>query len=318
MKKMIIVLTVLLLAAPAGAAVVITAVDADGTGAGRVVTVSYNASGETELVRAFALDITADSGAKITAVENVNANYDIFPGSIDINETTGVVTSPGQAACSGSFEGTLPGLNTTGGVTVEMGSLYEAGVESPPAVSGTLCTFTVDIDCNISIVANAIRGGIVLENGVTATGDYTAATNVAIGGAAPECLSSSHPDYANWVKAGKPDCWCDTPEGSGYQCKGDADGLFTGKDKVGSRIWVTGTDLDVLIAGWQKLDSAVDGSIGTTGLGISYACADFNHSFVGKDKNGSRINVTGLDLDILIAGWQKVDNVSPMNADCFP
>jgi hypothetical protein len=116
-----------------------------------------------------------------------------------------------------------------------------------------------------------------------------------------------------WVKAGKPTCWCPASGGgSDFQCKGDADNDFVGKDKPGSRQWVTSDDLNILIAGWQKYDDS-SGNVGT------WICADFDHDFVGKDKNGSRQWVTSDDLNVLIAGWQKYDDDTYFTTSpCFP
>ncbi len=33
-------------------------------------------------------------------------------------------------------------------------------------------------------------------------------------------MKNTHPDYAAWDAAGKPDCWCYE-----YNCRGDADGI---------------------------------------------------------------------------------------------
>jgi hypothetical protein len=57
---------------------------------------------------------------------------------------------------------TLDGLGS-GGVTIEMGSLYASG-ETPPPDTGDLLTLTVSGPCNVSIAENVIRGGIVLED----------------------------------------------------------------------------------------------------------------------------------------------------------
>jgi len=97
MKKMILTLAVVLLAAPAWAAVEITL---ENLGEG-VIQIGYDATGETELVRAFALDIVATDGNIIDindySVGDDNAGYGIFPGSfagnVTVNPTTGRVDS---------------------------------------------------------------------------------------------------------------------------------------------------------------------------------------------------------------------------------
>lgn len=81
MRKIIFVLATLMFAAPALAGVTICTQTS-----GNEVTLTYDASAEAELVRAFALDITVQ-GATITAVKNPNPSYDIYPGSIVIMRT---------------------------------------------------------------------------------------------------------------------------------------------------------------------------------------------------------------------------------------
>jgi hypothetical protein len=115
-------------------------------------------------------------------------------------------------------------------------------------------------------------------------------------------------NYSKWVQAGRPLCWCRFK-----QCKGDADGLFDGKDKDGQRKWVSLTDLTVLVNAWQKVDNA------TWKANPTWICADFNRAFDGKDKDGQRKWVSLGDLGILVAGWQKVDtNVHFTTNPCFP
>ena len=108
------------------AAVTVTAVD---KGKGKV-DINYTDS-EASQVRAFALDITVDGSATITAVdpchtgENnaTNRGHGIFPGTIVI--VGGVITNVGTpvAEVADAPGDTLGGLGT-GGVTIEMGSLY--------------------------------------------------------------------------------------------------------------------------------------------------------------------------------------------------
>jgi hypothetical protein len=175
MKKAILVVAVLMLAAPAWGVVMITC-----EAKGPEVTVSYDMNDVNGLIRAVALDITVDNSAVIKSVygyhvgesNEVSTGYGIFPGSIDINATTGDVCdygTPVRDPCE--YPGiTLDGVNTPG-VTVEMGSLYyPVTPESPnaPGSSGVLLKFTVDCDCNVSIAENAAGGGVVMEDGSSA------------------------------------------------------------------------------------------------------------------------------------------------------
>jgi len=167
MKKIILVVVILALATPAMAVIDINAVD-EGSG---VVRIDYDASGHGQLPRAFALNITVDAGT----IDDVSsyfigegAGYGIFPGSIDINETTGVVDDNGTPVgdpCA--FPDTLPGLDTNG-VTIEMGSLYVGGPNAP-AAGGTLCRVTVSANCTLSVSGNIGRGRVVNEDATEAT-----------------------------------------------------------------------------------------------------------------------------------------------------
>ena len=162
MKKIIFILTLLLLVSPAWAKVEISC-----TTDGSVVTVSYAMSGgDTNLPRAFGLDITLDNDANIVSASSFNSSFWVHPGSIDVNTDVEppVVDSNGTAILSktgypqaNGFEGP-PDSN---GMTIEMGSLYY-GAPNAPASSGTLFTFTVDADCNVAIAGNTALGKVVL------------------------------------------------------------------------------------------------------------------------------------------------------------
>jgi len=171
MKKIMLVLAVLAMASSAFAGVTITAVD-EGSG---VVAIQYTADSE---VRAFALDISVDSGATISAISDYNVGectasvqgYGIFMGSIDVNATTGDVNDYGTPVASG--KDALGGLGTSG-ITIELGSLYVDA--NAPANSGTLCKITVDAngaaDVNVALAEeDTSRGGVVMKDasGITA------------------------------------------------------------------------------------------------------------------------------------------------------
>ena len=185
MKKVVLVLTVLMLAAPALAEVAITATD---DGGGKVI-VSYTSSDEPNVV-ALGLDIQLDNDANITEVLEVNENFWVYPGSIDVN-ADGSVDSNGTADCNKyqyapgtpAYAGTLPGLGTNG-VSIEMAALYVGAANAPPK-SGKLFAFKVDGDTCATITANVIRGSIVLENATTADSNFTAATNVCVSTGCP-------------------------------------------------------------------------------------------------------------------------------------
>ena len=107
-----------------------------------------------------------------------SAKFNIYPGSIDINDATGAIDDYGSVVCDSSvyLVDTLPGPfdhltgpNTppkadSNGMTVEMASLY-VGAANAPGNSGELFRFMVDKACNVTITENAIRGGVLLEDG---------------------------------------------------------------------------------------------------------------------------------------------------------
>ena len=172
MKKIVFILVVLLLAAPAWAEVLITCTQGSSMyfpgvpWDGNEVTVSYNFTSEANNVRAFSFDITLEdtSGADdavIVSISDVNPAYNIHPGSITIVD--GEVTDYGSAVCSPSYPDTLDGLGTNG-MTIEMASLYQKG-DPAPAKSGVLFKMKINNKaCTIHFDENGRRGGVVMEN----------------------------------------------------------------------------------------------------------------------------------------------------------
>jgi hypothetical protein len=223
---------------------------------GGVCAVRFDASAEEpNLVRAFALDIVVDNGAKIVDFDDtVNTDYIIYPGSIVI--TNGVVTSYGSAKADPNvFAGTM-GLDPNS-MTVEMGSLYApaTGWASPnkPATSGILFTFTVDKDCCVSISENAARGGIVMEDSSSPASNLPCPSCCCLS-IIVDCMKSSHAAYNDWVGGAnlvppapwaKPDCWCYK-----YQCRGDIDGKPIAP---GVPMYVSLADLTILRSAVNKM-----------------------------------------------------------------
>ena len=194
MKKLIVVLMLLLLVSPALAAVDVTAIRV-----GNLVIVKYDATTEPNLPRAFALDITVDSGAVIkknpgratigSACEDPYeyGDFDIFPGSagVDINDTTGQIDSYGSSVADPcDFPSDTKLGYGTNGITFEGGTLYApTGPGSPnaPPLTGILLKFWICQDANVTITENTVRGGIVLEDGtnpVTTNLPYTYLANL--------------------------------------------------------------------------------------------------------------------------------------------
>ncbi|MHC4604305.1 MAG: hypothetical protein ACYS6W_13350 [Planctomycetota bacterium] len=287
MKKIAFVLAVLLFTAPAWAAVTITATQVGSTDQ---VEISYVSDGN--LPRAFGLDITVTDGNITACSAEVEGEctaavrgYGIFPGSIQI-DAGGNVTDFGNPAAVAGATGALGGIDTNG-ITVELGSLYQGPNE--PALSGVLCTITVSqAPTTVRIAGNAARcgssspaHGVVMEDWL----EVPVVTYVDGPVSSWDCFDSGDPAYADWVAAGKPDCWC-ASKGYPRQCHGDTDNIAEGK----GGFWVFSQDLITLLNGWGK-------AMG--GLNPGEICADFDHSAEGK----GLFRVFSQDLIILLNNW---------------
>jgi len=306
MRMMILALAVLLLAAPALATVTIEATQVGET---KVVEISYDAETETELVRAFALDITVTDGNIVEindfAIGDDNGGYGIFPGNfsryITVNSTTGDVDDwdvpEYTPVADGADPGAQGGLGTPG-ITIEMGALYETNA---PLKSGVLCTITVSDDCTVNLALNGMRGNVVLETAEEPL-DPVELVGCEVVTAPDECFDSSHPKYDEWVNVGKPESWCYK-----YQCYGDADGKRNGSMIVGyARVRVE--DLNILVAGW-KVEDYVDPET------HPWIAADFDRKLNGSVIVGlSRIRVE--DLNILVANWKSDTGIDMANPGC--
>ena len=191
MRKMIFVLVLLLLASPALARVDITA-DANG---GTVYVYYSMAGADTNLPRAFGLNIECvrtvpgnPNEPNILSVGNLNPNFNIYPGSIDINNTTGEVDDYGTPV--NSLYG-LAGPNDSNGMTIEMGSLYVGSPNAPPS-SGLILSFVVDKNCTVNISGNAARGNVVMEDvSINADPNYGTVT--------VDCACPGDIDGGGWI-----------------------------------------------------------------------------------------------------------------------
>jgi len=291
MKKFLFVLIALLLVAPAVADVVITCAQ---NGSEPEAIVYYDATTETELPRAFALDITISAGT-IDALVDHNGMFWVHPGSIVIDGNSVSQEGTPIAVQDGNYPGREEGGLGTDGITIEMGSLYDpcdATYQDPPPASGTLLTFSVTADCTVTIAGNAARGGVVLED-PDADPTVTYSTCAII----TECYTG--PDYDDWVAIGKPSCWCNP-----RQCYGDAADDLAGDPKNG--YWYVGaTDLSILQNAWKVKEPATAPT--PSGPGIASItdgeCADIAHDLAGDPKNGYWF-VGATDLSILTTYWK--------------
>lgn len=129
-----------------------------------------------EVVRAFALDVSVDKGQIVGIFGFLRGlskpgttGYGIFPASfrdqITVDSGTNIDWSPSGytplADVSDSPGNTLPGLNSPG-VTLELGGLWDPTIPAAiPGPVGTLCALQLSQPANVSVAANAIRGGVV-------------------------------------------------------------------------------------------------------------------------------------------------------------
>ena len=313
MRKMILALAVVLLAAPAWAGVTITVTKISDT----KVAINYDATTElSQLVRAFALDVTATGGTIVGVagykVGDDNNGYGIFPGNfslyITVNPTTGMVDSwddPNYTPVAPpDTPGALGGLGTDG-ITIEMGSLYDTGA---PSITGVLCTVTVsEGTCKLCVTGNAIRGNIVMED----AGEMIpaeACINYGCWSEFPNGPGYAR-QYADWVMFGKPRCWLNSQmlgedisdtglvnyTAGDYQCDGDAN---TDRESPLAKWRVSASDLSLVIANWKKP------------IATANPCADIKHD---SENPLAKWRVSASDLSRLITNWKKNRTQLPGN-----
>jgi len=200
MKKIVILLAVVALAAPAFAQDVeinlSTRVEFNAPGPlddQIFVDVKYDATAAGKLVRGFSFDVEVDNGAGILAVDGYKGQGDptdvmsssdpgktlgfgIYLGTVDIDVTTNplnpVITAEGNPVANGpdSLSGGFTGA-TYPGITIECGSLYDPLVTADATLAaGTL--FTIEVNKLITAMTltadEDTRGGIIFEDGTKA------------------------------------------------------------------------------------------------------------------------------------------------------
>jgi hypothetical protein len=307
-KKVILVLFMVFIAAPAFAGITVECNQVTPQCEEVVIEVKYEMDGsDANLPRAFGLDIYVDNGAAISSIYAFDPNFYVSPGTFDYN--------------GGDPNWGIPVVNLdTNSFTVEMGSLYAAGDTgghtTPPESSGVLFRFAIDAngqaDCNIVIEENAARAGtdsngVVMED-TEKSFPASYVTLVGIKAEVNECMKG-HADYTQWASVGKPACWCHT-----RQCHGDAD-----NDKYGFfSYWTSIPDLQVLKQAWNKpYGDLVD----VNGVHLEYdgtplICADFDHD----DYGFFNYRVSIPDLTIMKNNWNTANkpdpNCSPGNRPC--
>jgi hypothetical protein len=130
-------------------------------------------------------------------------------------------------------------------------------------------------------------------------------------------LSTCYPADANepnWKAVGRPDCWCKAstaqePNGSGYQCDGDADGAVFGQWRV------YGVDLTMLSNNYKKTAAQLTADPNVTLSGkikIHAACADFDHKAFGTWR------IYGVDLTVISTNYKKLNSSSVTATNRLP
>jgi hypothetical protein len=289
-------------------------VDFDCTNDSNEVTVTWTVVADTNLVRAFALDIICDVDIDKDSFTGLDPNYWVYPGSIDINTTTGQVDANGNPVCTDPCDGTELEPNSA---TIEMGSLYK-GDANKPLSSGTVCKFKVKVstgDVNVTLAENAIRAGVVMEDANNDDANLPQTWTLSIG--VPDCFPQG-PEYSTqrgyWESFGKPDCWCGTGTGAvsdGFQCHGDADG----KKSVAPffrRVYIG--DISTITANWKLKDSDWNSSdpLGTTPGNLN-PCADVDHK---KSVAPFFRRVYIGDISRATTNWKAKDSDFSSGANC--
>lgn len=293
MRKVLLSLLVLALAAPSFAAVKITAEDA-GSG---VLKLYYECTaGEVIRGLALAVEVTdgdgvvaAASDAVVPAASRFNTFIDYAftveagaPGTYTIG--AGHPLANKVAAGVATFPATV--------YSVSMGCLDEfEKVQGGVTGSGELVAikYTMAANTTVAISADTLRGGIV-GDGITEVNIQ--ASQVLVGG---ECIPTTNASYAEWVKVGKPASWCNV-----RQCYGDANNAQEPFGK--GTVYVGMEDLAVMVSGFR-----VQYVNPTTSPWIA---ADFSRTAEAFGKGTVRVGMD--DLAILVANFRK----ATVGADC--
>ncbi len=266
---------------------------------------------------AMALDVDATDDIVAVAVDSF---FDIFM-DVAYDEEAGDGYTYGEdngngCICDQDAAGSLalPQSN----FCISMGGL--GGEEEPlddPCLSGTI-VLTADGYAEGYISENALRGGVIDENGAQVTTNLPIAF-VICGDCGDDCMQILGVDtdypavYAAYLAAsayfgeGAVDCWCDE-----YNCQGDGDGSFASIDVDGKRKWVTLADLNVLSSGWGKKESQMPA------VTPPPICGDADRNFAGSDVDGKRKWVTLPDLNILSTSWGKKESQMPTGPHQVP
>jgi hypothetical protein len=295
---------VLVVAVPAMAIVNFTASD---IGSGKLQ-IAYTTT-DGDLPRGVALRISCSDGAVVdtTAQVVVNPAFNTF---IDYAFSQGISYQIGQghplakATEAGKLEADASDFS------VCMGVLDQAGGQAagPASTNNLILLQLKGVGCptTVTISADTLRGpasgvvGSVLQSNLP--------ISIQIWNMCGECLKTSAPSYNDWVKYGKPACWC-----FARNCHGDADGKSQGIPVTG--IWYVGTnDLQCVVRAWQIKEPPKGPGVLSVPNGI---CCDFKRDQQGIAATGVwRVGTS--DLNVLVANWQvKEPPKGPGVPDCI-
>jgi hypothetical protein len=295
MKKWIMIL-VLAVSVPAMASVNFTATDA---GSGKLQ-IAYTTT-DGDLPRGVALKVSLSDGAVVdtspwnSPIAIVDPMFNAFP-DYAYSYPQNFQVGNGHPLAKATEAGVLTA--DTSEFSICMGVLDQAGSQMPgPASSANLITIQLKMGSpyktTVTITGDTLRGPASGVVGSVLTSNLPISVLVGNGGCM-ECIKCTSPIYNDWVKFGKPACWC-----YARNCKGDADGLKQGSAVTG--YWHVGTnDLQCLVRAWQVKEPPKGPGIPSVPNGI---CCDF-----GRDSQGSTVTgywrVGTSDLNILVANWQ--------------
>lgn len=267
--KSLMAMMVLVMVVPAMAVVTFTATGTD-DGSGKF-TIAYSTT-DGDAPRGVALRISCSDGATADVVATNDAkSWDAafntfidwaYSNPLDFGFTEGKQTGHPLALLDG------PGALAADAseFSICMGVLDNAGAQAAGPTSTTnlvtvvLKKGTAD-ESTVTITADTLRGpasgvvGSVLESNLT-----TAPVTCVVKFGVVECVKSTASIYADWVKYGKPACWCYV-----RQCRGDLDG------KSALNKPVTLVDLNT----FKLAFNIGDAELALVANGI---CADLNHA----------------------------------------
>ena len=306
MKKLILILVVVAMAAPLYAAGRVTFVATDNVDGTCTITFDANDVIGIEPV-ALGLDVKvngSDPCHVITAVSGMDAFFEIFM-DYAYNDPCNYVYGAGDPVADPCAAG--PASLPSHHFCVSMGGL--GGETDPEAIpvpdngtafvltAGNLTDPCVSVTGHIKI--NALRGGVIgkdTEPMETNLVPVHLPFTITVPPIPTECVKSTAPFYGEWqgsdnpstptAKWASPDCWC-------YErnCRGDADGVKTGI------AWVNTPDLTIFVDAFGKADFKLD---------QTKICADFDHIKTGV----ARVNTP--DLTIFVDYFGKAEFKVPV------